>query len=214
VVRSVASAPKHERRVRPVTMAKATTGEKPILVVVPSQEAPDKTGHVRAEVYQLAPNLAKLRRITTTGLRSGENLTTIAKKFRVTKKSILVANGLTSESTIRSHSVIRVPGTFDEVSERPPPGVRRGSAGGERLAVGSVPPDLRTRRRRGGLLSGQSRSPRHERRHRPVKLKIGSKEARLNQVVVLMDHDAFLEGGPHHRASLLHGEGPGPEGRV
>ena len=180
--------PRPQPDVRPST-------EGPIIVLVDPQAKPDKSGRKPAQVFRLnrpaAPKLPTDRRYR---VHSRDTLQSIARKFKVTPKSLLVANGLTEARGVRSGSIIRVPGTYDvvlndrRVAFDVTPRVENGLA---------LTPFRQIFEHAGGVVVWypDSREVRAANDLREVKLQIGSKEAKVNQAVVIMDRAAFLDSG-------------------
>jgi LysM repeat protein len=131
---------------------------------------------------------------TSYRVRRGDNVEAVAKKFRVTPKAIQVANGLTGSGTLRSGSIIKVPGTFDLVmnDKRVAFDVQPRIENGLPLA-----PFRQIFEHAGGVVvwDPSSQEVHAANEGKDIKLRIGSKEANVNQVVVVMDREAFLDSG-------------------
>jgi len=188
---------------KPVRIAKAAATQAPLIVVVDPKRQPDAHGKLPVEVYQLkpagsnqviskAPRQPALPKDRSYRVRRGETLMAVAKRFGVTEKSLLVANGIGGD--VRPGSVIRVPGTFDVVlnSSRVQFDVPPRMDGGLALA-----PFRQIMEQAGGVVvwNADTRQIRAATDRTDVQLQIGSKEALVNQVVVVMDREAFLDQG-------------------
>jgi LysM repeat protein len=175
-------------------VAKAPQGD-PVIVVVDPSAKPDSNGKVRATVYRprrtpqtVAPKDRTYR------LKRGETLATVAKRFGVTEKSIRLANAITRPSTLRTGEVVRIPGSFDVMvnNQRVAFDVNPRVEGGIPLA-----PFRQIFEHAGGsvVYFPDSREVTATSEQKEIKLKIGSKEALVNQVIVVMQREAFIDGG-------------------
>jgi len=175
----------------PVRMARAAKPD-PIVVVLDPRAKPGQDGKVTAEVFRL--NLPSAIQDRSHRVQKGDTLDAIARKHGVTTKSLLVANGLADGRGLRSGSVIRVPGTYDivlndrRVAFDVAPRIENGLA---------LTPFRQILEHAGGVVvwNPEAREVRAATDQRDIKLRIGSKEAHVNQVVVLMDREAFLDSG-------------------
>lgn len=189
--------------VKPIRMAKAAPlpaarpkpaapRVEPIFVVV--DKGAEKNGKVSAEVFRLSEVAPKQPTDRSYQVKRGDTLDAVAKKFKVTPKAIMVANGITSPNRLRAGSVIKVPGTFDLVlnDQRVAFDVSPRIENGLPLA-----PFRQIFEHAGGVVvwNPESQEVRAANDSKDVKLKIGSKEAVVNQVVVVMDREAFLDSG-------------------
>src|SRR5205807_1717159 len=75
-------------KLEPATGSAQRTGEQ-LVVVVPSKATPNEAGRVPAQVFRLKSSLPEDRSYR---MQKGDDLASVAKKFGVTPKSILVAN--------------------------------------------------------------------------------------------------------------------------
>ncbi len=182
---------------RPVPKsAKGTAARGDTLIVVPSA----KPGARKWDVYRMKPRAASamqakggLPEDRSYRVRRGDTITAVAKRFRVTGKSIMVANGLIGKAP-RVGSIIHVPGTFDVVLNNKQvdfdvsPRVENGMA---------LAPFRQIMEHAGGVVVwyGDRREIRAQNDTADVKLHIGSREAMVNQVIVVMDREAFLDSG-------------------
>jgi LysM repeat protein len=176
--------------------AKPKSTDKLVMVVNPNA-TPDADGKLPVQVYKLNPRAPATKRLPkdrSYRVQSGESLAGVAKKFRVTSKSIMVANGLTGRSAVHSGSVIKIPGTFDVVMND------------KRVAFDVTPrvenglplaPFRQIFEYAGGVVVWypETQEVRAANDRTEIKLQIGSKDAKVNQVVVVMDRAAFLDSG-------------------
>ncbi len=174
-------------------VATARNGEN-VIVVVPAGQKPDANGKIRAQVYrptQMAGG--PLPRDREYRPRSGESLAAIANRFKVTPKSIQIANGLAGQS-VPAGSILKIPGTFDIVmnNKRVAFDVTPRIQGGLPLA-----PFRQIFEHAGGAVVyfPDTREVRAANDDKDIKLKIGSKEATVNQVLVVMEREAFIDSG-------------------
>jgi LysM repeat protein len=161
----------------------------PMVAVVNPQARPNRDGKIPVALYR-----APLPRDRDYRFKPGDTLRGVAHRFKVSPRSILVANALTSSRSIRPGRRIRVPGTFDvmvdnrRVAFDVTPRVESGLA---------LAPFRQIFEHAGGLVvyypTDQMVRAANERTE--VKLKIGSKEAIVDQLVVVMDREAFIESG-------------------
>lgn len=127
-------------------------------------------------------------------VRSGDSLHAIARKFKTTPKAIQVANALTDGARLRAGSIIRVPGTFDVVMNDK----RVAFDVSPRIENGlPLTPFRQIMEYAGGVVVWypESQEIRAANEQTEIKLKIGSKEALVNQTVIVMDREAFLDSG-------------------
>lgn len=166
----------------------------PLIAVVDPKARPDQPGKLPVKLYRPLPEGTALPRDRSYRVHRGETLAAIARKFRVTPKSLLVANGMTSARAIRAGSIVRVPGTFDIV------------LGDRRVAFDVTPrienglalaPFRQIFEHAGGVVVWypESREVRAANDTTEVKLHVGSKEALVNKMIVVMDREAFLDSG-------------------
>jgi LysM repeat protein len=165
------------------------------VVLVPSANAtPSESGRVPMEVWTLKPTTGGLPKDRTYKVKAGDTVEGMAKRFRVTQKSILVANGITTPKGMRSGSIIKIPGTFDVVMND------------RRIAFDVAPrvenglplaPFRQIFEHSGGVVVyyPDSQEVRAANSETEVKLKIGAKEAMVNQVIVVLDRAAFVDSG-------------------
>lgn len=169
-----------------------------IVAVVPKDAKPNKDGRVPAQVYRIhgpaASGIAALPRDREYRLTRGETLESVAKRFKVSSRSLMVANGFDHTHTLRAGSIVKVPGSFDvalngqnvrfDVTPRVENGV-------------PLAPFRQIFEHAGGTVVWY---PDTQEVHaandtKDIKLKVGSKEAVVNQMVVVMDRAAFVESG-------------------
>jgi LysM repeat protein len=200
----------------PAAKPVASKTAEPLVIVVPENAKPDQAGHIPVEVYKVRtaapvpkPGRAMMARAASPRptmplatqpedrsyrLRAGDTLEDVAKKFRVTAKSLLIANGVSDARRIRSGSVIKVPGTFDlvlndrRVAFDVTPRVENGLA---------IAPFRQIFEHSGGVVVyyAENREIRAANDRQEIRLQVGSKEARVNQTVVVMDREAFIDSG-------------------
>jgi hypothetical protein len=118
----------------------------------------------------------------------------IARKFKVTPKCLQVANGLQVARSLRAGSIVKVPGTYDvvmndqqvafDVSPRLENGI-------------PLTPFRQIMEHAGGVVVWypETQDVRAANDQKEVKLHIGSKEAKVNEVVFVMDRAAFVDSG-------------------
>ncbi|MCC2669267.1 MAG: Copper amine oxidase N-terminal domain, partial [Armatimonadetes bacterium] len=188
----VASAAPTAKRAKPLTqMAKATPASKQgMTLVVVDKNRRDRKGNPKVDIYHV--NDRPVDRSYTVG--RGESMHAIARKFKVTVKAIQVANALADGHGLRAGSIIKVPGTFDVVMNDKrvafdvTPRVENGLA---------LTPFRQIMEYAGGTVvwypEGQEVRAANEKAD--IKIKIGSKEAFVNQTVIVMDREAFLDSG-------------------
>lgn len=169
----------------------ATPAAKPgVVFAVVDKNRRDKSGQPKVDLYRVSdvPTDRSYR------VRTGDSLHEIARKFKTTPKAIRVANALTEGSRLRTGSIIRVPGTFDVVMNN------------KRVAFDVAPrvenglpltPFRQIMEYAGGVVVWypESQEIRAANEQTDIKLKIGSKEALVNQTVIVMDREAFLDSG-------------------
>jgi LysM repeat protein len=173
-------------------MAKADPqGQGPLVVVVDPSAKASGSGRVPVEIYRAksgGPEDVHYR------MKQGDTLHSVARQFNVTPKALQVANGITNGNRVRAGSTIRVPGTFDVVLND-----RQVSFDVSPRFDGGVPlaPFRQILEHAGGMVVWypESREVRAATEETDVKLQIGSREAIVNQTVVVMDREAFIDRG-------------------
>lgn len=182
---------------------KPPSGRALVIVVDPKAKS-DEPGKLPAAVYEMtsakpasrsaASVAAALPRDRSYTVRTGETVGQIARRFRVTPKSILLANGIESPRALRDGSVIKVPGTFDLVLD-------------DRRIAFDVPPRIENGlplapfrqifEHAGGVVIWypETQEVRAANGQTEIKLNIGSKEALVNRMIVVMDREAFVDTG-------------------
>lgn len=197
--RTTAAQPRLNARIGTGTLTPSRAGtDRPgeageVVVLVPTGQ-PAANGRLPMEVFTLNPSAPGLPREREYRVQSGDTVGGLARKFRVTEKSILVANGITSPQALRTGSRIRIPGTFDVVMND------------RRIAFDVAPrvenglplaPFRQIFEHAGGVVVWypDSREVRAASSTTEVKLKIGEREASVNQVIVVMDREAFIDAG-------------------
>lgn len=164
----------------------------PMIVVVDSSIKPNANGRIPVQVYKLAK--APLPKEQSYRVSRNDSLESLARKFRVTPKSIMVANGITGAGGLKSGSIVKIPGSFDVVVNH------------KRVAFDVAPrvenglplaPFRQIFEHSGGVVVwyGESQEVRAATETKDVKIKIGSKEAKVNQMVVVMEKAAFIDSG-------------------
>jgi LysM repeat protein len=179
---------------KPEQVARAAKTD-PIIVLVDPTAQPTKEGKLPLAVYRArAAKQPVFAQDRSYRLKKGETLNTVARKFRVTTKALLVANGAASPSALRAGSVVKVPGTFDVMVDN------------KRLAFDVTPrvenglpiaPFRQIFEHSGGVVVWypETREVRAAKDDREVKLKIGNREALVNQVIVVMDREPYIDSG-------------------
>ena len=174
-------------------------GNAPVIVaVVPKGAQPDKNGKIPAQVYRIqAPKAAPappMPRDVEVRLAKGDTLESVAKRYKVSPRAVRLANAVTNGSTLRRGSVLKVPGTFDvamngqsihfDVSPRVENGL-------------PLAPFRQIFEHAGGTVVWypETQEVHAANDSKDIKLKVGSKEAVVNQMVVVMDKAAFVESG-------------------
>jgi hypothetical protein len=106
----------------------------------------------------------------------------------------MVANGITEPRAMRAGSIMRLPGTFDVVlnDRRVAFDVNPRIEGGIALA-----PFRQIFEHAGGVVVWDQNAKEVQAALdlKEIKLKIGSNEALVNQVIVVMDREAFIDSG-------------------
>lgn len=165
--------------------------KEPVIVVVDPNAKPDRNGKRPAQVFRLRDRLPRDREHRVS---KGETLDALARKYRVTSRSILVANGITSPRRLQTGATIKIPGSFNVVLNH------------QRVAFDVAPrvenglplaPFRQIFEHAGGVVVwyGETQEVRAATETKDVKVKIGSKEATVNQMVVVMEKEAFIESG-------------------
>lgn len=187
-------------------MAKSTptpmpNGDPMIIIMQPN---PDEPGKIQGDVYtvpksvvavakrNLRHKVAGLPKDRSYKVRSGESLAEIAKRHGVTVKSLQIANGLTGSA--RSGSIIKVPGTFDIVMNDQ----RVAFDVSPRIENGlPIAPFRQIFEHAGGVVVwyADTQEVRGSSDKAEIMLKIGSKEALVNKMVMVMDRAAFIDNG-------------------
>lgn len=161
-----------------------------VVFAVVDKNRRDKTGAPKVDLYRVSdvPTDRSYK------VRRGDSLHAIARKFKTTPKALQVANALTDGARLRTGSILRVPGTFDVVMNN------------KRVAFDVTPrienglpltPFRQIMEYAGGVVVWypESQEVRAANEQTEIKLKIGSKEALVNQTVIVMDREAFLDSG-------------------
>jgi LysM repeat protein len=196
IVRPRTQKPQPVRAARPARVARAAAPDPLIVAVVDPDATPNQAGRVPVKLYRpkpaaLKPVAPKDRSYRT---QRGDTIASVARKFRVSPRSIMVANGMTGGSSLRSGSVIKVPGTFDVVLNDS----RVAFDVNPRVENGlSLAPFRQMFEHAGGVVVWypDQQEVRAANPQKEVRLQIGSKEAKVNQVVVVMDREAFIDSG-------------------
>jgi LysM repeat protein len=149
---------------------------------------------VSLPVFVARPVADSPTRSRTYQVKRGDRLPEIARRFRVTPKSILVANGLLDGKALRPGRKLMIPGTFDIVVENHRiefdvnPRIERGLP---------IAPFRQIFEQTGGVVvyypgdqTVKAANPDKE-----IRLQIGSKEATVNGAVVLMERAASIDSG-------------------
>jgi LysM repeat protein len=173
-------------------MASAVTpAAKPgVVFAVIDKKRRDKNGQPKVDLYRVSD----VPTDRSYHVRSGDSLHAIARKFKTTPKAIQVANALTEGARLRTGSIIRVPGTFDVVMNDK----RVAFDVSPRIENGlPLTPFRQIMEYAGGVVVWypESQEIRAANEQTEIKLKIGSKEAMVNQTVIVMDREAFLDSG-------------------
>lgn len=182
--------------------APAAPGRGPLLIVPENGAKPDEAGRVRGTVYEVQTAPAERVALTEKVLPKdrmhkvvkGESLLQIARRYRVTPRSLMVANGLSDARKVNAGSQLRVPGAFQVAYNNKtikfdvPPRVENGLA---------LAPFRQIFEHTGGVVVWyhDTKQIRASNDRAEVKLHIGSKEALVNQMVILMDREAFIDSG-------------------
>jgi len=168
-----------------------TTAPKPGLVIaVVDKNRRDKKGQPRVELYRVSD----VPTDRSYHVRRGDSLHDIARKFKTTPKAIQVANALTEGARLRTGSIIRVPGTFDVVMNDK----RVAFDVSPRIENGlPLTPFRQIMEYAGGVVVWypETQEIRAANEQTEIKLKIGSNEALVNQTVLVMEREAFLDSG-------------------
>ena len=191
------------RRTVPVKPAKRTQMAKaptlpptmpdgPMIVIPESGKKPGKNNRVAARVMVL--NSRGLVRDRTYVVRKGETLKAIAVRHNVTPRSILIASNLRDGAAVRPGMKVRVPGTFDvvmgdsQIAFDVQPRIEAGVA---------IAPFRQIFEHTGGIVKwdGDTQSVQATNESVEVKIRIGSAEATVNQKVIVMDREAFIDSG-------------------
>jgi LysM repeat protein len=151
-------------------------------------------GRVSLPVYVARPVADTPARSRSYQVKSGDRLPEIARRFGVTPKSILVANGLADGKSLRPGRKLMIPGTFDIVVDN-----RRIEFDvNPRIEQGlPIAPFRQIFEQTGGVVvyyPGEQ-SVKAARPDKEVRLRIGSKEALVNGAIVLMEREASLDNG-------------------
>jgi len=168
-----------------------TPAAKPGLVIaVVDKNRRDKSGKPKVDLYRVSD----MPTDRSYHVRSGDSLHAIARKFKTTPKAIQVANALTDGARLRTGSIIRVPGTFDVVMNDK----RVAFDVSPRIENGlPLTPFRQIMEYAGGVVVWypETQEIRAANEQTEIKLKIGSKEALVNQTVLVMEREAFLDSG-------------------
>lgn len=161
-----------------------------LIVVTVDRKNPDKQGRPKVETFRLTdvPTDREHR------LAKGETLHSVARKYGVTVRSVQVANGLADGRGLRSGSILKVPGSFDvvlndkRVAFDVPPRIENGLP---------ITPFRQIMEYAGGVVvwDAEKQEVNAANEQSSIKIKIGSKEALVNQTVIVMDREAFLDSG-------------------
>jgi len=161
-----------------------------VVVVLVDKKNRDKHGQPKVETFRLSdmPSDRDYR------LGSGETLHMVARKHGVTVKSLQVANGITDGRGLRAGSILKVPGSFDVVVNNKrvafdvPPRIENGLP---------ITPFRQIMEYAGGVViwDAEKQEVNAANDQSAIKIKIGSKEAMINQTVIVMDREAFLDSG-------------------
>jgi LysM repeat protein len=153
-----------------------------------------RPGRIVLPVYRLARLPQSAVKGQSHRVRQGDTLSGIARRYGVTPRSILVANGLTGPSEVRAGRALSIPGTFtialndQSVDFDVQPRVESGMA---------IAPFRQLFEHTGGVVRYQAaeREVQAHNASKEIKLRIGSREALVNSAVILMDRAAFLDSG-------------------
>jgi LysM repeat protein len=153
-----------------------------------------RPGRIVLPVYRLARLPQSAVKGQSHRVQQGDRLSGIARRYGVTPRSILVANGLTGPSEVRAGRALSIPGTFtialndQSVDFDVQPRVESGMA---------IAPFRQLFEHTGGVVRYQAaeREVQAHNASKEIKLRIGSREALVNSAVILMDRAAFLDSG-------------------
>jgi LysM repeat protein len=160
-----------------------------------SAPAPALEGaRLRLPVYVARPVADSPSRARQHLVKRGESLPEIARRYRVTPRSILVASGLESPEAVHPGRRLTIPGTFDIVVDNRriefdvSPRIEKGLP---------IAPFRQIFEQTGGVVVYYpgDRSVKAARPDKEVRLKIGSAEALVNGAVVLMERAAMVDSG-------------------
>ena len=163
-----------------------------VIVTVPRKVDMGPNGKVKLDVYTI-PLAKRLPKDQSYRVASGDTLEALARRFKVTPRSIQVANALKSPRLERG-SYLRIPGSFavalnnQQIAFDVAPRIENGLP---------LAPLRQIFEHAGGVVVWyeETREVRAATADRDVKLRIGSKEAKINQMVVVMDKEAFIDSG-------------------
>lgn len=192
-------------RVAPEKPAPAAGAANPLVIVPDPGAKPDEAGRIKGTVYELLPapaataslkplEKAKLPQDRLHRVKPGETVPSLARRYRVTPRSLMVANGLGSPSELRTGARLKVPGTFQvaynhsKINFDVPPRVENGLP---------LAPFRQIFEHTGGVVVWyhDTKQVRAAAEGAEIKLQIGSKEALVNQMVIVMDREAFIDSG-------------------
>jgi len=182
---------------RAVSKTQTTAGPAEAVIVVPHTQnsKTDRNGKVRMDVYPISALINKLGpQDRSYRVHRVDTLDGIAKQYHVTPRCIRVANGITSSGALHAGSIIHVPGTYDVALDGQPvnmdvnPRIENGIP---------LTPFRQIMEHAGGIVVWypESHQVRAQNENQDIKLQIGSKEATVNQMIVMMERPAFLDSG-------------------
>jgi len=190
--RQMAKVPAPELRAVPrATPTVAPAAPAPTVVPAPVKPA---SGRIPLPVYVVRPVTDMAVQTRSYQVAKGDRLSQIAQHYGVTPQSILVANGLADATQLRTGSRLVIPGTFNVAMNNQPVGFDVQP----RMEKGlPIAPFRQIFEQAGGTVvyypddhAVKARKPEKE-----IEVKIGSKDALVNQAVVIMDRKAFIDSG-------------------
>lgn len=192
---SSSSAPVTARPVSPGSLRSlpmpGVEAEGPVVAVVDTKARPGKNGKSPVDLYRVRPSLPQ---DVDYKVGVGETIGKIAKKFRVSPRAVMLANGIDGPMKLRAGSTIKLPGTFDVIVDN-----RRVAFDVSPRVEAGLPlaPFRHIFEHTGGVVVyfPEAHEVRASNEKAEVKLQLGSKQALVNQMVMVMDRAAFVEGG-------------------
>ena len=180
--------------VKPAPAAKAAASEQngPLMFAWDPTSKPNANGRYAMRVFRGRGSPWERERTYT--VKAGDTLAGIAKTFQVTPRSILVASGLPDNTPVKCGMRVRVPGTFQVVLNDQriafdvPPRVENGMP---------LAPFRQIMEHAGGVVLWfpDTQTVRGTNEKTEVELKIGSRQAQVNQQNVTLDRAPFIDRG-------------------